>query len=104
MSAAPELLVEHLPPLQRSLRLAVVTETWPPEVNGVAVTLAQLVEGLRQRNHDVQLVRTRQDERDAAGTEPRFHEVLMRGLPIPRYPHLRMGVPCKRALVRLWSL
>ena len=28
----------------------------------------------------------------------------MRGLPIPRYPHLRMGVPSKRALVHLWSL
>lgn len=28
----------------------------------------------------------------------------MRGLPIPRYPNLRMGVPSKRALVQLWSL
>lgn len=27
----------------------------------------------------------------------------MRGLPIPRYPNLRMGVPSRRALVRLWS-
>ena len=27
----------------------------------------------------------------------------MRGLPIPRYPDLRMGLPSKRALVALWS-
>lgn len=27
----------------------------------------------------------------------------MRGLPIPRYPNLRMGVPSKRALVQLWA-
>jgi glycosyltransferase involved in cell wall biosynthesis len=27
----------------------------------------------------------------------------MRGLPIPRYPHLRMGVPSKKALVQLWA-
>jgi hypothetical protein len=27
----------------------------------------------------------------------------MRGLPIPKYPNLRMGVPSKRALVKLWS-
>ena len=27
----------------------------------------------------------------------------MRGLPIPRYPHLRMGVTSKKALVKLWS-
>ena len=28
----------------------------------------------------------------------------MRGLPIPRYPSLRMGLPSKRALVQLWTL
>ena len=33
----------------------------------------------------------------------RFHEVLMRGLPIPNYPSLRMGLPARRALIRLWS-
>jgi glycosyltransferase involved in cell wall biosynthesis len=27
----------------------------------------------------------------------------MRGLPIPRYPQLKMGLPSKRALIRLWS-
>ena len=76
-----------------------VTETYPPEVNGVAMTLAQVVEGLHRRNHDVQLIRPRQAGDDAARTRrARFHEVLMRGLPIPRYPHLRMGaaVPSAR--------
>lgn len=28
----------------------------------------------------------------------------MKGLPIPRYPDLRMGVPSKGALIRLWQL
>jgi len=32
-------LVENIEPLNPSLRIAVVTETWPPEVNGVALTL-----------------------------------------------------------------
>jgi glycosyltransferase involved in cell wall biosynthesis len=81
-----------------------VTETYPPEVNGVSMTLARLVEGLHARNHDVQLVRPRQRGTDAPGAAERFHEVLMRGLPVPRYPSLRMGVPSKRHLVRLWSL
>ncbi len=89
------------------LRLAVVTETYPPEVNGVAMTIARLVEGLRARNHSIQLVRPRQDKTETAGaadSDTGFHEVLMRGLPIPRYPHLKMGVPSKKALVELWSL
>lgn len=99
--------VEVRHPAQRSLRLAVVTETYPPEVNGVAMTIARLVEGLRARNHSIQLVRPRQDKTETAGeadSDTGFHEVLMRGLPIPRYPHLKMGVPSKKALVELWSL
>lgn len=110
MRAAAELpafVVDQLPAARRSLRVACVTETWPPEVNGVSVTLARIVEGLQQRGHALQLVRPRQgvDGGAAAGAEsgPRLHEVLMRGLPVPRYPDLRMGVPSKRALVRLWS-
>ena len=97
------LLVQEYPAPRRSLRVAFVTETYPPEVNGVAMTLAHLVQGLHKRNHDVQLIRPRQPGSDDCGTSERFHEVLMRGLPVPRYPSLRMGVPSKRALVRLWS-
>ena len=103
-TAAHDILVDNYPATQRSLRIAFVTETYPPEVNGVALTIARIVEGLHARNHDVQLIRPRQDASDAAETSVRFHEVLMRGLPIPRYPNLRMGLPSKRALVQLWSL
>ena len=31
----------------RKLRIAVVTETYPPEINGVAMTISRMVEGLR---------------------------------------------------------
>ncbi len=97
-----DFVVDHLPAAQRSLRVAFVTETYPPEVNGVATTTAQIVAGLQRRNHDLQLIRPRQDGNTAAERGARFQEVLIRGLPIPRYPHLRMGVPSKRALVKLW--
>ena len=96
---APAIVFEELLAAGRSLRVAVVTETWPPEVNGVAKTAAQFVEALRSRGHDIQLVRPRQGASDRAGAE----EVLMRGMTIPRYPDLRMGLPAKAALVRLWS-
>lgn len=97
------LQVDELHAARRSLRIALVTETYPPEVNGVARTLQQVVEGLRERQHDLQLVRPRQQKGDEAGVAEGFHEVLMRGLPVPRYPQLRMGLPARRALVRLWS-
>jgi hypothetical protein len=55
-----DLLVENIPAAQTHLRIAVVTETYPPEINGVALTLQKVVLGLRDRGHDVQLVRPRQ--------------------------------------------
>jgi glycosyltransferase involved in cell wall biosynthesis len=85
------------------LRVAVVTETYPPEVNGVALTLQRMLEGLRARRHVVQLVRLRQHADDQPQRTRGFHEVLMHGVPIPCYPHLRMGLPCARVLQRLWS-
>jgi glycosyltransferase involved in cell wall biosynthesis len=101
---AAEILVDDLLPQRRSLRLAVVTETYPPEVNGVAATIAPVVEGLVGRGHQVQLIRPRQNGADRADAhDHRLHEVLLRGLPIPRYPQLRMGLPARRALVERWS-
>jgi glycosyltransferase involved in cell wall biosynthesis len=98
------ILFEQLPIGRRSLRLAVVTETYPPEINGVAMTLGRFVSGLNQRQHEVQLIRPRQDSSDRAGSGERFQEVLKRGVPIPRYPALKMGLPAKQALTRLWSV
>ncbi|MCX7202544.1 MAG: glycosyltransferase, partial [Burkholderiales bacterium] len=102
MEADP-IILEQLPAMKKSLRVAFVTETYPPEVNGVANTAARFVEGLRARNHEIQLVRPRQGSADLAGEAARFQEVLMRGLPITRYPSLKMGLPAKQALVSLWS-
>ncbi len=50
------------------LRVSLVTETYPPEINGVANTLRQLAEGLRRRGHGVHLIRPRRKgERSAEG-------------------------------------
>lgn len=97
------LSVDILLPARRSLRVAVVTETYPPEINGVAATCSRVVEGLRERGHQLQLVRPRQAAGDAATQDEGFVEILMRGLPIPRYPQLRMGLPAGGALLRHWQ-
>ncbi|CAN7269961.1 glycosyltransferase family 1 protein [Variovorax sp. LjRoot84] len=102
-SSLSPIVVDDMPAAQRSLRIALVTETYPPEVNGVALTLQRIVEGLHAHHHDIQLVRPRQTVEDMALRADRFHEVLMRGFPIPRYPEMKMGVPSKKALVALWS-
>jgi glycosyltransferase involved in cell wall biosynthesis len=69
----------------------------------VAMTIARLVQALRERDHTVQVVRPRQpaDSAPTASGDARG-DVLVRGVPIPNYAGLRMGLPCKGALVKLW--
>ncbi|KAF1710683.1 glycosyl transferase [Pseudoxanthomonas kalamensis DSM 18571] len=81
------------------MRYAIVTETYPPEVNGVALTVQGLENGLRARGHDVQVVRPRQD----GGDSPADGDLLVRGMGLPRYPGLKFGLPAPRALARLWE-
>ena len=98
------LLIEDFPHTPRSLRVALVSETYAPEVNGVALTLERMVHGLRARGHDLQVVRSRQAGTDQPSAQAGLEQVLMRSLPIPNYPQVRFGLPAKSALLRLWSL
>jgi glycosyltransferase involved in cell wall biosynthesis len=93
-------------PLSRAssgLRIAVVTETFPPEVNGVAMTIGRTVAALRERQHFVQLIRPRQHAAEVPASGKNFEEVLIRGLAIPRYEGLRFGLPAGTMLLRQWS-
>jgi len=101
-SPSTPITVENFEPAQRFLRIAVVTETWPPEVNGVAVTLSKLIHHLGQRQHTIQLIRPRQDKHDEGVEQIGWSELLLRGLPIPRYPQLKLGLPSKKALIKAW--
>jgi glycosyltransferase involved in cell wall biosynthesis len=84
------------------MHVAMVTETYPPEVNGVARTVALMAEGLCARGHTVQLVRPRQGREDRAQASAGYTELLRPGLPIPRYTQLKMGLPSGAALERAW--
>jgi glycosyltransferase involved in cell wall biosynthesis len=91
-------------PVGERLRIGVVTETYPPEINGVANTMRHLVEGLTDRGHAVQLVRPRQPGAGMGRADPpsRVEEVLVPGLPIPGYQGLRFGLPVFWRLRGLW--
>src|SRR5574343_209094 len=80
------------------LDIAFVTETFPPEINGVAMTVGRLVGGLRARGHSVRVIRPRQNKADAGGDG----ELALPGLPLPGYPGLRFGLPAGRRLHGEW--
>jgi glycosyltransferase involved in cell wall biosynthesis len=98
-----QIVLQQLPTASRNLRVAIVTETYPPEINGVAMTIGRMVAGLQNLQHQVQLVRPRQGREDNPARQPHLEEVLKPGVAIPRYDALKMGLPAKQALVRLWS-
>jgi glycosyltransferase involved in cell wall biosynthesis len=78
------------------MRVAFVTETYPPEVNGVSLTVERSVRHMRRGGHDVLLVRPRQrGETGDDALEWRTH-----GMRIPMYPDLRMGFASGAALRR----
>lgn len=85
------------------MRIAMVTETYPPEVNGVARTIGRMAEGLQRRGHAIQLVRPRQNGHDFAENSPGFEIILRPGIPIPRYTQLKMGMPSRGLLERRWK-
>ena len=82
------------------MRYAIVTETYPPEVNGVALTVHGLEQGLRAGGHTVDLVRPRQASDGSAEVD---NTLLVSGAALPRYPGLRFGMPAPIRLGRWWQ-
>ena len=92
-------------------RIVLVTETWPPEINGVAHSICQLVHGLQQHGHHLLLIRPRQKQESGQtpqpGTQhapcppyPAMRTCLVPGFAIPRYPLLQGGWPAYRQVVQ----
>jgi glycosyltransferase involved in cell wall biosynthesis len=71
------------------MRIAYVTETYPPELNGVSLTVERTVRFLRARGHNVELIRPRQPG-EAALDEG--DELRTAGFAIPVYRELRFGL------------
>src|SRR5580700_5113321 len=76
------------PSASHSQHICVVTETYPPEINGVALTLAHLVNGLLARGHKVSVVHPKQRNRRASDDFRRncySEAIVVPGLPLPGY-------------------
>ena len=83
--------------------ICVVTETYPPEINGVALTLAHLVEGLLAQGHMVSVVRPHQKTAERRSGSHHFKVTLVPGLPLPGYKGLHVGLPVGRVLRGSWT-
>lgn len=69
------------------MRLLVITDTYPPDINGVSRTLFTLANGLAARGHEVEIVTTQK----AAEPETLKRHVVQ-ACPLLGYPGLRVGL------------
>ncbi len=84
--------------------MALVTETFPPEINGVAMTLSRLVTHLSRRHH-VTVVRPLQPGERLRSRiierTPMLREFVRPGVQVPRMG-VRLGLPSGMILARHW--
>ena len=85
----------------RGIRIAVVTETYPPEINGVARTVGPMVEWLLARGHTIDLVRPRQRPEPPRAPHPALHEFLTGGAAVPR-SQVQVGFALPGTLAARW--
>lgn len=68
------------------MKVIIVSDTFAPDINGVARTLGMLARGLMVRGHGVEVVTTQEND---GGDGPRTHVVC--SAPLPGYAALRVG-------------
>jgi len=90
------------------MRFTIITDTYPPEINGVAMTLERLAVGLAHLGHGIEVIRPRRSARDPDtvimnGKDGIYREREVVGFAIPHYPQLRMALPKPIYLAALWK-
>ena len=84
------------------MHIAVVTETYWPEINGVAMTLHRLVTGLAALGHKIQLICPHLADRSVDDLQENIQYHLVRGFPMPGYRDVTVGFPSRKHLKNLW--
>lgn len=84
------------------MNLAIVTETFPPEVNGVAMTFGVITRELARRGHAITVYRPHRPDFGQTDPVEGVDEFPLPGFPVPGYPLLRLGWPAGGFLKRVW--
>jgi glycosyltransferase involved in cell wall biosynthesis len=86
------------------MKLAIVTDTFPPDVNGVAMTLERLAAGMIGRGHAVEVIHPGVSGLRGGDGRGRFSEVCVPGFALPRYALVKLGWPRPVFLHRHWKV
>lgn len=84
----------------KSLYISVVTDTWRPDINGVALTSGKMMDGLVNLGARIQLV---QPVIANPSDEPEYEVLTVAGFRLPFYREVSLGVSSRKLLRRQWS-
>jgi len=90
------------------MRLSLVTDTYPPDINGVALTLHRLQSLLNARGHQVEVLLPgdlwKQSQKGGfVDPDAPAASVHIPSLPLPGYKGLRFGLPAQGNLRKHWK-
>lgn len=88
-------ITSHAAHERKPLWIEVVTDTYVPDINGVAISLGRLCSGLRDLGHRVEIIRS-----GKCHTE---HETRVLSWPLPGYWEVKVGAPLPGELCRRWK-
>ena len=74
------------------MRVALVAETFLPQMNGVVGSLLQVLRHLHEQGHETLVIAPRHDESPDASALHGAEIALLRSIPTPGYPELRLTV------------
>lgn len=77
------------------MKLMLITDTYPPDINGVARSLSTFAAGLAARGHELEVVTTLAAPEDEPDLLPRH---VVTSMPLPGYPGLRIGFSTTRQM------
>lgn len=85
------------------MRISLVTETYWPDINGVAMTLHRVFTALSQQGHEVHLVSTKNPERNETHTNHLCSVLEALSIPAPGYAEVKFGAPLLTRLKKQWQ-
>jgi phosphatidylinositol alpha 1,6-mannosyltransferase len=84
------------------MRIAIITESFPPDVNGVAHCVVRVAENLVRKGHHPLVIAPEAGRPDTDGSFP-YPVERVPSIPLPGYPTFRLGLPTpktRRAITR----
>src|SRR3984885_10431193 len=85
------------------MRIAIITESFPPDVNGVAHCVVRVAENLVRKGHHPLVIAPDSGRGTDTDREMPFPVERVPSVPLPGYPSFRLGLPSpatRKAIVR----